>query len=239
MIITSRRRLAGLAGSVHVETQVFDAGTAVDLLARIAGPDRVRARPEAAAVAGQCGQLPLALRIAGARLAARPHWDLRQLAERLADETRRLDELSHGDMHVRASFSLTYENTSAAARRLFRRLALLEAPAFSGWLGAALLEAPLTQAEDLFDELVSVHLVEATGEPSQYRCHDLRPGRRTARSSSPGTPGWTTATPGRCPPRPRNGWPRTPRPGSSGSGPRWSPGSGRRPGPGCPGCARG
>jgi DNA-binding SARP family transcriptional activator/tetratricopeptide (TPR) repeat protein len=173
VIITSRRRLAGLAGSVHVETRVFDAGTAVDLLARIAGQDRVQARPEAAAVAGQCGQLPLALRIAGARLAARPHWDLGQLAERLADETRRLDELSHGDMHIRASFSLTYENTSEQGRRLFRRLALLEAPAFSGWLGAALLEAPLTQAEDLFDELVSAHLVEATGEPSQYRFHDL------------------------------------------------------------------
>jgi DNA-binding SARP family transcriptional activator len=177
VIVTSRRGLAGLGGSEHVETAVFDARTAADLLARIAGPARVQERPETAAVAGHCGHLPLALRIAGARLAARPHWNIGQLAERLADETRRLDELSHGDMHVRASFSLTYDSTSEQARRLFRRLALLDMPAFPGWLSAPLLDQPLADAEDLLDELVSAQLVQAadsgSGVHSQYRFHDL------------------------------------------------------------------
>jgi DNA-binding SARP family transcriptional activator len=178
VVITSRSRLAGLAGATHVEVNVLDAGTSLDLLARIVGSARVKTQTQAAAaVAGQCGHLPLALRIAGARLAARPHWGIQQLADRLADETRRLDELRHGDLGVRASISLTYEHTSGQARRLLRRLALLEMPVFSGWLSAALLDQPLAPAEDVLDELVNAQLAETTGTGtgvySQYRLHEL------------------------------------------------------------------
>jgi DNA-binding SARP family transcriptional activator len=178
VIITSRRRLAGLAGAIHITVNVFDADKSLELLARITGDDRVRSQAQAAAeVADNCGHLPLALRIAGARLAARPHWSIQQLGERLADETRRLDELRHGDMGIRPSISLTYESTGEQARRLFRRLALLELPVFSAWLSSALLDAPLLEAEDLLDDLVSAQLVETTdsgsGVHSHYRFHDL------------------------------------------------------------------
>lgn len=177
VLITSRSRLAGLAGATRIEVDVFDAGKSVDLLARIVGAERVQAQPEeAAAVAVHCGHLPLALRIAGARLAARPHWSIEQLVERLADESRRLDELRHGDMGIRPSISLTYESASHEARRLFRRLALLDMRTFSGWLSAPLLDLPLADAEDLLDHLVNAQLVEITngsGVESQYRFHDL------------------------------------------------------------------
>ncbi|HEV2935018.1 MAG TPA: BTAD domain-containing putative transcriptional regulator [Streptosporangiaceae bacterium] len=185
VVITSRGRLAGLAGATCVEVDVLGAGQSVELLARIAGADRVQAQSQAAtAVAGQCGHLPLALRIAGARLAARPHWSVQQLADRLADETRRLDELRHGELGIRASISLSYDGASEPARRLLRRLALLDAPVFSGWLSAALLDQPETTdqpdntgAEDLLDDLVSARLVETVGSGSgvhsQYRLHDL------------------------------------------------------------------
>ena len=49
VIITSRSRLAGLAGAAHVEVDVFDADKSLDLLARIAGSERVHAQSEAAA----------------------------------------------------------------------------------------------------------------------------------------------------------------------------------------------
>ena len=178
MIITSRRRLAGLAGAAHVEVDVFDADKSLDLLGRIAGSVRVHTQSEAAArVAAQCGHLPLALRIAGARLSARPHWSIAQLVERLADETSRLDELRHGEMGIRPSISLSYEGASEQARRLFRRLALLDLPVFSGWMSAALLDLPLAQAEDLLDDLVIAQLVQAAGTGSgvhsHYRFHDL------------------------------------------------------------------
>lgn len=178
VIITSRRGLTGLAGAAHVPLDVFDTDKSVDLLARIAGAARIEAEPEAATmVATHCGRLPLALRIAGARLSARPHWSVQQLVDRLADETRRLDELRHGDMGIRPSILLTYQSVTDQARRLFRRLALLEMPVFSGWLSAALLDRPLSVAEDVLDDLISAQLVESTGGGSgvhsQYRFHDL------------------------------------------------------------------
>ncbi len=178
VLVTSRSRLSGLPGATHIRMNVLDADQSLDLLARIAGTDRVEAQSQAAAaVAAQCGHLPLALRIAGARLAARPHRSFQQLADRLTDETRRLDELTHGDMGIRASISLSYDSVSDKARRLFRRLAVLEQPVFSGWMGAALLDVPPAEAEDLLDDLVLAQLVQATGTEtgvhSHYRFHEL------------------------------------------------------------------
>jgi DNA-binding SARP family transcriptional activator len=178
VIVTSRTRFTGLAGALRVELDVFDVTSSVDLLTHIVGSARLRAYPEVtAAIARHCDNLPLALRIAGARLAARPHWSARHMVERLADESRRLDELRHGEMGIRASISLTYESASKQAQQLFRLLALLEMPAFSGWVGAAVLDETVEYAEDLLDELVSVRLIDCpdsgTGPERQYRFHDL------------------------------------------------------------------
>ncbi|WP_037969752.1 AfsR/SARP family transcriptional regulator [Streptosporangium amethystogenes] len=178
VIITSRTRLAGLPGAAHLDVDLFDSRQSVDLLSRIAGVERVQVEHEAAArLADLCGHLPLALRIAGARLAARPHWTIDQLVGRLEDETRRLDELKHGDLGIRASISLTYESVSEDARRLFRRLAILEFRHFSGWVAAALLDSDPSDAQDLLDDLADTQLIEATdtgyGVHGQYRFHDL------------------------------------------------------------------
>jgi DNA-binding SARP family transcriptional activator len=178
VIVTSRRRLTGLAGAIHIMLDVLDIDKSVDLLARIVGDTRVQAEHEAAAaVAERCGRLPLALRIAGARLSARPHWSIQQLVERLEDETRRLDELKHGDMGIRPSILLTYESVTDEARQLFRRLALIEVPVFSGWMSAAVLDQPVTRGEDVLDDLITAQLVESAGSGSgvhsQYRFHDL------------------------------------------------------------------
>lgn len=178
LVITSRSRLTGIAGILRVEVDVFAADKSVDLLARIVGAARIRGQSAAtAAIAAHCDHLPLALRIAGARLAARPHWSVQQLADRLTDEARRLDELRHGDMGIRPSISLSYDSTNEQARKLFRRLALLDMPAFSGWLSAALLDLPFADAEDLLDDLVNAQLIEVEGAgaglETQYRFHDL------------------------------------------------------------------
>ncbi|MEU4425074.1 BTAD domain-containing putative transcriptional regulator [Actinoplanes sp. NPDC024001] len=178
VLITSRRRLAGLPGAAHVEVDIFDREQSIELLSRIAGDDRVQAETAAATeLAELCGQLPLALRIAGARLSARPHWTVEQLASRLENESRRLDELKHGALGIRVSISHTYDNMDDDARRLFRRLALLDFRVFGGWAGAALLDMPLVEAQDLLDDLVDAQLVEITGTEAgpriQYRFHDL------------------------------------------------------------------
>ncbi|GIH94925.1 BTAD domain-containing putative transcriptional regulator [Planobispora siamensis] len=178
VIVTSRSRLSGLAGAIQIDVGLFDAAQSLDLLSHIAGADRMQAEPEAAvALAELCGHLPLALRIAGARLAARPHWSVEQLVDRLRDGARRLDELRHGEMGIRASLSLTYEGISEPARHLFRRLAILDSRVFSAWTGAALMDQPLADAQDLLDVLADAQLIEviSTGRHinTQYRFHDL------------------------------------------------------------------
>jgi len=172
-LVTSRSRLAGIEGVSAVPLGVLEAGEAMELLARVASPRRVAAEPEAAAaVIGMCGRLPLAVRIIGARLAARPHLQLGRMAERLADEQRRLDLLDIGDLAVRASFELSYRRLEPEAGRAIRLMAQLEVPDLSAWAIAALLGTSAERGEELAERLVDVHLPELTAQ-GRYRMHDL------------------------------------------------------------------
>jgi DNA-binding SARP family transcriptional activator/tetratricopeptide (TPR) repeat protein len=178
VIVTSRRHLTGLPGAVHVELDAFDAAQATELLGRVAGMDRVAAEPAAGErISVLCDRLPLALRIAAARLAAKPHWSLERLARRLADEQRRLDELTHADLEVRGSIGLSHQGLSPPARRAFRLLGLLAAPDFAVWAAAALMDVPVPEAEELVEELIDARLLEVAGRDetgqTRYRFHDL------------------------------------------------------------------
>jgi tetratricopeptide (TPR) repeat protein/transcriptional regulator with XRE-family HTH domain len=178
VIVTSRSSLAGLACAHSLVVDVLEPWAAVELMSRILEPARVAAEPQAAAaVTALCGGLPLALRIAAARLAERPHWALSRLAERLADERCRLNELNAGDLAVRASFALSYRRLQPEERRAFRLLGLLAAPDLAAWALSALIGADLEQAELLAERLVEVHLLEVGGDDPagqiRYRMHDL------------------------------------------------------------------
>jgi tetratricopeptide (TPR) repeat protein/transcriptional regulator with XRE-family HTH domain len=178
VLATSRARLSGLEGARLLELEVLPPAQAVELLGRIAGAERVAAEPEAATtIAAACGGLPLAVRIAGARLAGRPHWSLARLAGLLADERRRLDQLAAGDLEVRASVALSYQALPSEQQRTFRFLGLLAAPDFAAWVPAALLDLTWEQAEALVDRLVQAQLLEvAARDPTgqvRYRFHDL------------------------------------------------------------------
>jgi DNA-binding SARP family transcriptional activator len=178
VIVTGTPRLTGLPGAEHVNLDVLDHAAAVQLLTTVLGRERVSAEPaEADLLVRLCGGLPLALRIAAARLAARPHWRIATLVGRLQDERRRLDQLVHGGLEVRHSISVAYHSLPAAARRLFRRLGLLTAPDFAAWVAAPLLDVTLAEAEDLLDLLVDVQLLDVDrggrGDTTRYRFHDL------------------------------------------------------------------
>ncbi len=178
MLVTSRSRLSGLEGARPVDLDVFDPEQAVELLARITGERRVAAEPAAATeIARLCGHLPLAVRVAGSRLAARPHWPLARLAERLTDEHGRLGELCLGDLEVRASLALSYDGLGATSRRALRCLGLLPSPDFAGWAAAAALDTSLAEAESALEDLVDARMLETVGHDGtgqqRYRLHDL------------------------------------------------------------------
>ncbi len=174
-VITSRHQLGALVTPARWRVPVLADGDAVRLLASAAGTARVAAEPGAAAeIARLCGGLPLAVSIAAARLAARPQWTLGELRERLDREHGRLDELSIGDLDVRASIALSYAALTPPQRLLFRRLGLLRAPDWPAWVVDPLTGAP---AADWLEQLVDAHLVEQLGKDGagqhRYQLHDL------------------------------------------------------------------
>ncbi|MFG1675592.1 BTAD domain-containing putative transcriptional regulator [Micromonospora sp. NPDC049282] len=173
VLITSRRRLLGLDEGRPSSLPVLDRDEAVELLGRIVGRDRIAAEPAAAVeVARRCGHLPLALRLAAARLAHRPNWRVADLAERLATSTDPLAELAAGERSVGQAFALSYAQVSPMAQRLLRLLGLPPEARLDNRVAAASADLPLGEAQDLLDELVDAHLVEEV-EPGRYRLHDL------------------------------------------------------------------
>nr|WP_237047867.1 BTAD domain-containing putative transcriptional regulator [Lentzea guizhouensis] len=176
VLVTSRRWLPDLEGAHHVELDVLPPADARTLLARVGGAHRIEREPEASdAIVRLCGYLPLAIRIAGARLASRGAWTLGVLRERLEDESRRLAELRVGDLDVRASFQLSVRQLPEAAGRAFRLMGLLGAETLPGWVVGPLIGEH--DAEDVLDALVDANLLrlvdtDAAGQP-RYRLHDL------------------------------------------------------------------
>jgi hypothetical protein len=182
-----------------------------------------------------CGYLPLALRIAGARLVSRPTWKISWFATRLADESRRLDLLKAGELEVRASFGLSYRGRPETEQRAFRLLGLLPAD-FPAWNLAAA-EPPGMREESLArlaDQYIGaarlaaplVHPGATDPEPQpQGRCW-LR--RWSAVTRGPGS--WPNG-PASC------GWSSGPAPPGYGRGPGWpgpvraDPAAGPRAGP--------
>ncbi|GAA1642262.1 BTAD domain-containing putative transcriptional regulator [Nonomuraea maheshkhaliensis] len=177
VIVTSRRRL-GWLGTQPLHLDVLDPEAARHLLTRIVGEERPAGAPEVAeTIVRLCGYLPLAIRVAGGRLAARPHWPLERMATRLMDERQRLDELSEGDLAVRASLELSYAGLEPGSRLFFRSLGLLDVPDFAAWLPAAMLDVSVEQAESHLDSLLDAQLLTWSGTDglgqNRYRLHDL------------------------------------------------------------------
>ncbi|GAA4094929.1 AfsR/SARP family transcriptional regulator [Actinomadura miaoliensis] len=177
VIVTSRNRLAGLEGASQLEVGALDEPSGMALVARLIGRERADAEEDAVrALVELCDNLPLALRIAAAKLAARPHWRISRLVRRLEDERRRLDELDLDGISVRATISFSFESLAADARRLLMLLSLLGPVDFASWVGAPLLDCEVDVAEDTLETLVEAHLVEVRIEedgPLRYQLHDL------------------------------------------------------------------
>jgi predicted ATPase len=145
VIVTSRLRLDGLFGATQVHVDVFPTDKSMELLTRIVGRERVEAEPDAAVqLIDFCGGLPLALRIAGARLASKPHWRIGTLVRRLGHHARGLDEFSHHGVELRSNIALTHLELRSLSKRLFALCALIDAPDFPAWTAAALLDTDWT-----------------------------------------------------------------------------------------------
>jgi tetratricopeptide (TPR) repeat protein len=180
VLVTSRGRMPDLAGSRVVDLDVLAPPEARTLFAGIVGADRAEADQQATAeVLAACAGLPLAIRIAGARLASRGGWNVRTLARRVSDEHGRLDELQVGNLAVRACFEVSFGSLSGSGQpgsvdpaRAFRLLGVWPGPSIGLAATAALLGQPESAVADALEVLVDAHLLDSPG-PDVYRFHDL------------------------------------------------------------------
>ncbi|WP_430782142.1 hypothetical protein [Actinoplanes sp. G11-F43] len=115
VVVTSRRALRGLGPVRRVPVGPLPPAESVRLLAAITGVPA--GDPDLRRVAGYCEHLPLALRAAGNRLVTRPGWTVGDLAVRLADEDRRLANLTAGDLSVQRVLAEAYAEMSPDERR--------------------------------------------------------------------------------------------------------------------------
>jgi tetratricopeptide (TPR) repeat protein len=172
VLITSRWSLTGLDGAaLRVELGTLTDADALALLVHWIGVERVKAEPEAALkVVRLCGNLPLAVRIAGGELIGLAV-KLDQYAVELGDESRRLEMLQSRDRAVRASFMLSYQRLSPWEKRLFRLLGLLRGESFAPGAALALDGGKKEYVWKVLGRLVDAQLIGVSG--TRYSIHDL------------------------------------------------------------------
>ncbi|MFG2470512.1 tetratricopeptide repeat protein [Streptomyces canus] len=167
-LVTSRNRLLGLDEVPPVSLDVLTEQESAELLARASGEadgreGRLARDPEATAeVLRLCGRLPLALRLAAARLRHRPGWTVGILVERMAEGASDFD----------TAFAMSVRQLDRAKARLFRLLGLLPGSSFDEHVAAALADVPLRSAREMLEDLLDAHLVQQPAA-GRYRLHDL------------------------------------------------------------------
>ncbi|MEU8378677.1 BTAD domain-containing putative transcriptional regulator [Streptosporangium sp. NPDC048865] len=180
ILTTSRESFTLLDDCVSVPISGMRPTESSAMLAKLIGAERVaRDRGATSRLIDLCGGLPLAVGIAGARLANRPRWKVDDLVGRLDDEHGRLRELAAGDLAVRSSLAVSYDMLAGSdhlpdrtAARALRSLGVLQTADVTAHIVGALLDVPVETAEHAMERLVDAHLAEME-EPGRYRLHDL------------------------------------------------------------------
>ncbi|MFF7456522.1 BTAD domain-containing putative transcriptional regulator [Kitasatospora sp. NPDC008115] len=171
VLVTSRRRLAGLDGASALPLDPLSPPEAVSLLAATVGADRVAAAEDAAErITRLCGRLPLALALAASRLRARPAWGLPDLADHL--EHGGIRALVAGDRSLHTAFDHSYRGLPEPARRFLRLLAVHPGRDYTAHSTAELAALPPACAREALESLVDENLL-IQDRPEHYRLHDL------------------------------------------------------------------
>lgn len=173
VVVTSRRKLTALEGAIPVSLDVLPLDDAVALFAKVAGAERVEAERDAVVTAVElCGRLPLAIRIAAARLRDRTGWSVAELVDRLRNHSQRVRFLEVDDRGVMAALRVSYRYLSPPQQRLFRLLSLHPGGDFDAHATAALTGLPLDEVEHHLDSLFDDNLLKQNAA-GRFYFHDL------------------------------------------------------------------
>ncbi|XVU26717.1 BTAD domain-containing putative transcriptional regulator [Actinoplanes sp. CA-054009] len=173
-LVTSRRKLTRLRTSAGAQLLTVGLPTPDEARAQLGahvGPERAAAEPAALdAIVAHSGGLPLALALAGARLAAHPELSLAEVAGELREPGRyEYGEVADG---LRDAFAGSYRRLSVPAARLFRALSCHSADEVSVPVAVAVSGLPAATAHALLAELDRAGLV-AERRDGRYLWHRL------------------------------------------------------------------
>ena len=173
VVVTSRRALTGLEGVRRITLGPLRPEESVELLAHIIPADQ-RDAGDLRELAELSSNVPLAMRIAGNRIAATPAVRAGDFSTRIRSAEDRLRMLVAGDLAVEAAFTLSYEDLEPAVATLFRSISVIDTGTFDARIAAATLASPanVVDVESWLDELTDLGLVEARGG-NRYHLHDL------------------------------------------------------------------
>ncbi|MGH3757612.1 tetratricopeptide repeat protein [Actinophytocola sp.] len=177
-VVTSRDNLTELvvAEAAHrISLDLFTVAESHALLRGILGSERVDTEPDAVAeLIDACGGLPLALRVAATRLAARTQLELTDLVAEIAEGRARRGTGTSGDVGgaVRSVFDWSYTRLPGEKAMVFRRLGLHPGPGFGVTAVAALTGLDPITVYRCLEDLADLHLVEPAGR-KRYRMHDV------------------------------------------------------------------
>lgn len=175
VLVTSRHRLAALDDARHVQVGVLGPDEGANLLRSLLTgqtSDDCFDDGIVADVVERCGRLPLAIRIAAARLKANPSWTLGDLRRRLETAENKHLELDDGERSVASVFRSSVAAMPADQQRLLGLLAIHPCTDFDLPAAAALSDLPEPAAERLLGQLRNGHLIEQE-KSGRYHWHDL------------------------------------------------------------------
>jgi tetratricopeptide (TPR) repeat protein len=173
VLVTSRRRLAGLPEALAVTLDVLEAGEAARLFARLADRPGLLPLDEAVVkIVDLCGSLPLAISLMAGQLKYHLAWTAVDMAVDLGSAANRLSLMGVEDISVAAAVDLSYRNLPADQQRFFHRLGLHPGPDIDVYAAAALNDTDAAVSHRILNSLFGYHLIE---EPvrGRYRFHDL------------------------------------------------------------------
>ncbi|MEV6228063.1 tetratricopeptide repeat protein [Saccharopolyspora shandongensis] len=170
VLVTSRSRLAALDSAAHVSLDLLPGADAVRLFAAVADVDP--SDESVRSITTRCGNLPLAVRVAAARLRTHPTWDLAELHRRLVDESNWLGQLDDGERSLAATLEVSVRDLGAAESRLLGLLALHPGSDFDLLVIGSLAGAAPHEADRLAERLHEVNLLTQPAK-NRYAFHDV------------------------------------------------------------------
>ena len=169
ILVTSRARLLGLDGVRRITMDVFARNASMDLIGAMIGADRLHADPEAGfRLAALCEDLPLAISLAGRKIAAQPGRPLSRIVAPLVSGRNSVRWLQVGDTSLADVFASAFRSLSALSMEVLHRLARGGATESTAGDVARSLKITVDAAELVLERLVDDGLVRRAPMTDRY-----------------------------------------------------------------------